>query len=195
MQLLHNVFLEKLEMNPIIAAVKNDEGLERALQTEVEIVFVLYGDVCSIPAITERIRGAGKLSMVHMDLISGLNNSREVSVDFIRRFTSADGIITTKSALVSRASELGLYSVLRFFILDSMAMESIEKQTRSGGAQPDVIEILPGVVSPRVMQRIKERIRVPLIAGGLIADREDVMNALKGGAVAVSSTNEQVWSL
>lgn len=182
-------------MNPIIAAVKNDEGLERALQTEVEIVFVLYGDICSIPAITKRVHEAGKLSMVHMDLIAGLNNAREASVDFIRRFTSADGIITTKSALVSRAAELGLYSVLRFFILDSMAMESIAKQTRSGGAQPDVIEILPGVVSPRVMQRIKERIRVPLIAGGLIADREDVMNALKGGAVAVSSTNKQVWSL
>ncbi|MEG2499451.1 MAG: glycerol-3-phosphate responsive antiterminator, partial [Oscillospiraceae bacterium] len=32
-----------------------------------------------------------------------------------------------------------------------------------------------------------------IIAGGLITDKEDVMNALSAGAVAVSSTNSAVW--
>ncbi|WP_352427367.1 glycerol-3-phosphate responsive antiterminator, partial [Enterocloster asparagiformis] len=34
---------------------------------------------------------------------------------------------------------------------------------------------------------------IPIIAGGLIADKEDVMNALEAGALAISSTNQKVW--
>jgi glycerol uptake operon antiterminator len=37
--------------------------------------------------------------------------------------------------------------------------------------------------------------RVPVLAGGLIGDRDDVMNALNNGVLAVSTTNEDVWQL
>ena len=33
----------------------------------------------------------------------------------------------------------------------------------------------------------------PVVASGLIQDKEDVMGALKAGAMAVSSTNRKVW--
>ena len=46
---------EALEENPIIAAIRDDEGLEACLNADVRMVFVLYGDVCSIPKIVERI--------------------------------------------------------------------------------------------------------------------------------------------
>ncbi|MEG1720939.1 MAG: glycerol-3-phosphate responsive antiterminator, partial [Pseudoflavonifractor sp.] len=35
----------------------------------------------------------------------------------------------------------------------------------------------------------------PIIAGGLIADKEDVTSALSAGAIAVSSTNREIWFL
>ena len=40
----------------------------------------------------------------------------------------ADGIITTKPALVRRARELGMFTVLRYFLIDSMALENIRSQ-------------------------------------------------------------------
>ena len=36
---------------------------------------------------------------------------------------------------------------------------------------------------------------LPVIAGGLISDKEDVMGALGAGAAAVSTTNQKVWEL
>ena len=192
---MHREFIEKLEANPVIAAIKDDKGLEHAIQTECEIIFILYGDVCTIPGIVDRIKESGKVAMVHMDLISGLNNSKDISVDFIKNNTKADGIITTKGNLIGRAKELGLYTVLRYFVIDSMALVNIEKQDKHGISQPDVIEILPGIVLPKVIKRVNAVSHVPVLAGGLISDRDDVMNALNNGVLAVSTTNERVWKL
>ena len=192
---MHRDFIEKLEANPVIAAIKDDRGLEKAIKTECEIIFILYGDVCTIPGIVERIKSSGKLAMVHLDLVTGLNNTKEISVDFIKNNTHADGIITTKGNLIGRAKELGLYTVLRYFVIDSMALVNIEKQDKHGISQPEVIEILPGIVLPKIIKRINKASRVPVLAGGLIGDRDDVMNALNNGVLAVSTTNEEVWEL
>ena len=173
-----------------MAAVKDENGLQKSLLSECGIIFVLYGDICSIRKITERIKEAGKLAMVHIDLIAGLSG-KEVAVDFIRENTRADGIITTKPILVKRAKELGLFTVLRFFVIDSMAFENIEKQVRQ--ARPDVIEMLPGVIAPKIISRLCRALRLPVIAGGLISEKEDIMAALGAGAVSISTTDEKVW--
>ena len=188
-------FINRIESNPIIAAVKDDEGLKIALTEDIEIIFVLYGDICTISGIVKKIKEADKVALVHVDLITGLNTTKDVCLDFIKDSTQADGIITTKSNLIAHARELGLNTVLSYFILDSMALTNIEKQAKSTGIKPDIIEFLPGIVLPKMIKKINKVSRVPIIAGGLIADKEDVMNALDAGAMAISSTNPDVWGL
>ena len=188
-------FLEKIEASPIIAAVKDDRELAKALQSDVDVVFILYGDVCTIPMIVDRIKEAGRTAMVHLDLVSGLS-PKEISIDYIRMRTRADGIITTRANLIRHARESGLATILRYFVLDSLALINIEKQSQQHHAsQPDLIEILPGVISPKVLSRICQMSRVPVIAGGLIHDREDVMNALNAGAIAISTSTPDVWAM
>lgn len=191
---MRKAFIDQVESNPIIAAVKNDEGLQLSLTSDSSVIFVLYGDVCSISEIVSKIHDSGRTAMVHLDLISGLS-SKEVAVDFIKKHTVADGIITTKNSLIPRAKELGLNTVLRHFVLDSMALVNIEKGARHGVPQPDFIEILPGIILPKMIRKIDEISRVPVIAGGLISDKADVMNALSNGACAISTTNTKVWFL
>lgn len=192
---MNQEFYDAVEANPVIAAVKNDAGLQAAVEMEeIQMIFVLYGDVCTIPAILERIKAAGKKAMVHIDLIAGLS-AKEISVEFIARQTRADGIITTKPALVRRAKELGIFAVLRFFVIDSLALKNIENlEMQCGTSRPDFIEVLPGVM-PKVLGRIAKVSRIPMIAGGLITEKEDVIAALSAGAIAVSSTNQDVWKL
>lgn len=192
---MNQEFYDAVEANPVIAAVKNDAGLQAAVEMEeIQVIFVLYGDVCTIPEILERIKAAGKKAMVHIDLIAGLS-AKEISVEFIVRQTRADGIITTKPALVRRAKELGIFAVLRFFVIDSLALKNIENlEMQCGTSRPDFIEVLPGVM-PKVLGRIAKVSRIPMIAGGLITEKEDVIAALSAGAIAVSSTNQDVWKL
>lgn len=192
---MNQEFYDAVEANPVIAAVKNDAGLQAAVEMEeIQVIFVLYGDVCTIPEILERIKAAGKKAMVHIDLIAGLS-AKEISVEFIARQTRADGIITTKPALVRRAKELGIFAVLRFFVIDSLALKNIGNlEMQCGTSRPDFIEVLPGVM-PKVLGRIAKVSRIPMIAGGLITEKEDVIAALSVGAIAVSSTNQDVWKL
>ncbi len=184
-------FQEIIEDTPIIAAVKDMEGLEKCLSSDLRVIFILFGDICNIGSIVNRIKEAGKIAMVHMELVSGMSG-REIAVDFIKQNTKADGIITTKSGLIKYAKQLGFYTVHRYFVMDSMALSNIEKQ--AGVCQPDVIEILPGIM-PGIIKKVSSFSRVPIIAGGLIQSRQDVMTALGSGAVAVSATSHEVWFL
>ena len=121
-------FYEAVEDNPIIAAVKSMEDVEECCKhDDIRVIFILFGDVCSIGSIVKTIRDAGKIAMVHMDLISGLS-PKEIAVEFIKEQTEADGIISTKPSLIKKAKEMSMYTVLRVFLLDSMAFENIRQQ-------------------------------------------------------------------
>lgn len=184
-------FKEALEDSPIIAAIKDDTGLQKCIDSDSRIIFILYGDIVSIADIVHTIKESGKLAMVHLDLITGLS-SKEIAVDFLKKYTEADGIITTKPTLIKRAKELGFYTILRLFIIDSMAYENIERQTKN--AKPDLIEVLPALM-PKIVSKICRISSTPVIAGGLVSDKEDIMALLQAGVTSISSTNEDVWFL
>ncbi len=180
---------ELLGDNPIIAAVKDDDGLQKVIDSSCNIVFVLYGDLCNIANIVHKIKQAGKYAFVHVDLLEG-TSSKEIVVDFVKSTTGADGIISTKTPMIKAANAKGLYTVHRFFLIDSMSFHNISKQVAA--SNPDCIEVLPGCM-PKVLSRVRETVHVPMIAGGLVYDKEDVVTALRAGAVAISSTRPDVW--
>ncbi len=183
--------LELLADGPVIASVKDNGGLEAAIRSDVAVIFLLYGDVLTIADIVRKAHDAGKVVFVHLDLVEGLS-PREVSVDFIARNTAADGVLSTKANLTKRAKELGLVAIQRFFLLDSMAIRNIEKHL--GPDVSDLIEVLPGLM-PKVIRQVRALSGKPVVAGGLITDKEDVTGALGAGAVAVSATNPAVWEM
>ena len=59
---------------------------------------------------------------------------------------------------------------------------------------PAMNRIMPGVM-PKVIRKVRKLTAIPVLAGGLIADKEDVMGALDAGAVAVSTTDPAIWRL
>lgn len=188
---MQNQFEALLAETPIIIAIKDEEGLAACLASDKKVVFVLYGSVITIPVIVQTLKDAGKTVFVDTDLLDGLS-AREAAVDYLRRNTGADGIISTKVALVRHAKSLGFATVHRTFMLDNMALESLKKSGSQTCA--DFIEILPGLM-PSLIARLAGSLDRPLIASGLIACKEDVIAALSAGAVAVSSTSRAVWAL
>ena len=175
---------------PIVAAVKSEEELNESLLCDSNMIFLLCGDILSIDSLVSTVKAAGKLAIVHIDLIEGLA-PREIGIDYIKEHTRADGIISTKAALVKYAKAQGLIAIRRFFLLDSMALDTI---ARASSNDADAYEVLPGVM-PKIISHIVSQCDKPIIAGGLIRDKDDVVNALSAGAIAVSSTNSKVWFL
>lgn len=186
-----NRFCRLLEDSPVIAAIKDEFGLEQCLQSECQIIFILYGTICNISEIVSRIHMAGKFAVIHLDLVDGLS-PREISVDFIRRNTEADGIISTRPNIIRYARQTGLLAIQRFFIIDSRALETTLRQLKT--SPPDIVEILPGVM-PRIIQLIRRESEIPVIASGLVLDKKDITDALQAGADGISSTKQSTWSM
>lgn len=176
---------------PIIAAIKDENGLRDCLESDCQVVFILYGNVCNISSIVGKIKEKGKTAIVHMDLISGLS-SKEIAVNFIKETTEADGIISTKPLIVRRAKELGLLTIQRFFIIDSIALENAKRQIELH--KPDCVEIMPGVM-PKILRIMRGFVQMPIITGGLLTDKGDVITALSSGADAISTTKKELWEL
>lgn len=181
--------LQIFEQNPIIMAVKDENQLDHALASECDILFFLFGNICNIRNLVERAKMAGKLTFVHLDLTQGLSN-KEVAADFTKEFIGADGVISTRPAHLRRANAIGLLTVLRIFLVDSLSLTNLKNQIDS--CDPDLIEILPGIM-PKAIRRVSEITAVPMITGGLIFDKEDVFNALSAGAQCISTTCEKLW--
>lgn len=183
--------LEILQENPVIASVKDDAGLRSVLRSECKVVFLLYGSVLNIASIVDVLKEHGKMVFVDVDLIDGFA-SKEIVVRFVRMRTASDGVLSSKAFMVKAAKEQGLYAIHRLFLIDSMSYRNAGKQVKISGA--DCIEILPGCM-PRVISWLLDDVAIPLIAGGLVCDKEDVVAALKAGATAIASSNESVWSM
>lgn len=177
--------------NPIIMAIKNNKDLRDSLDSENKIVFVLFGTVESIPHIVKKLKKHGKIVMVHEDLIEGLSSS-QLSSAFIKNYTDADGIITTRPQNAAYARQIGLFAILRFFVLDSLSYENVKETVKK--ANCDLIEILPGIM-PKILDDISKRTNIPLVAGGLINEKSDVIDALNANAIAISSSNTDVWKM
>lgn len=176
---------------PVIPAVKNDEWLDSAIKTECEIVYVLYGNICTIPRIVKRLKNAGKMVIVHVDLITGLA-PKDICVDYIREFTEADGIISTKAHMIKRGNEVGLFTIQRFFMIDQLTYDNVKRNVRD--TDPDVVEIMPAGLEKMIRYAIDEVDGKPLVASGLVLDKSDVTGALGAGAIAVTTTNRNVWN-
>lgn len=183
-------YYDSMERCPIIAGINNDELLEACKKSSCEIVYILYGNICTIADIVDEIVGVGKTAIVHLDLINGLA-SCEISVDFIKKYTKAAGIISTKPHLIKRGNELGMITIQRFFMLDRLAYNNIKKHVRE--TSPDIVEMIPAGLTKMISYAIEEINGKPLVASGLILDKSDVMGALSAGALAVSTTNTEIW--
>jgi len=182
---------ELLTENPVIAAIRNDNDLKEVIKSDVKIVFVLYGSIIDIKDICNKLAEAKKIIFVHVDMIDGLKGDTK-GIEFIKRCANPYGIITTKTSNIRCAMNLGLHTIQRVFILDSQSLQTGVNNIHS--VMPHAVEVLPGIAS-KIINIMKKDIKVPIIAGGLINSKKDAIDALGAGAIAVSTSNKEVWNL
>lgn len=186
-----NAFYDALERNPIIAAIKTTSALEYALESPVEVFFLLGGNICELDKIVADVKGRDKKLYVHIDLIEGIGKDY-YALKYLSERIAPHGIITTKSNLVKCAKEFGVFVIQRIFMLDSMAFDLSLNHLTSGKVVPDALEILPGIL-PGIITQFSAKTSLPVIAGGLIREKDDVIHGLNAGAIGVSTSCKSLW--
>lgn len=176
-------------MNNIIAAVRSREELLAATKSGAGVIFHLAPDIIGLESDTKTVHSAGKKMFIHIDLAEGIGKDKH-GVQFSKN-CGVDGIISTRNNMIRIAKDLGLFTVQRFFIVDSHSVDTTVESLKVSKA--DMIEIMPGIV-PKIIEQIKEKVEVPIIAGGLIDSICEVEKAISCGASAISTGSSALWN-
>jgi glycerol uptake operon antiterminator len=183
--------LASIEQNPVIAAARTEEDVNAALEAGVSVVFLLRCDIFNIQSLVAKVKESGRFVFVHVDLLEGLGKDQK-AVEYIARLVRPDGIISTKTPHIKHAREAGLFTIQRFFLIDSQSFDQTIKTARA--SMPDMVEVLPAVM-PSVIRKVCGLLELPVIAGGLIESKEDIVEILKAGAIGASTGRRELWLL
>ncbi|AFK87095.1 MULTISPECIES: glycerol-3-phosphate responsive antiterminator [Thermoanaerobacterium] len=184
-------FLRRLDSRKLIAAIKEERYIEKAINKNLSGVFLLTGNIGVIKKYVDFFRANDMFTFVHMEKIGGISFDKE-GLEFVANYVKPDGIITTKNSLIKIAKKLNMLTIQRCFMIDTDALKKaieISKET-----QPDFVELMPALM-PDVIREFTGNTSEPVISGGLIKTSEQMMNALLNGAIAVSTGTPRLWNV
>lgn len=181
---------ERMRRSPVIVAVRDPKDLAAALGSPHPVIFLLSSDIGSVVDMVYSVRSKGKDAYVHFDLVSGLGKDNH-ALKWLADMAEPTGVITTRAALITQARNLGLVTIQRTFLVDSQSVQLTVEQARRGA--PDYLEVMPGI-APEGIRMLVGQAGCPVIAGGLIRSVAQVRAALEAGAVAISTSDEALWT-
>lgn len=182
--------LEMLSGCSIIAAVNSLDTFEAALMAPTRAIYLLSGNPLNLPQMLERARDHGKICLVNIDFLDGLNRDRH-AVEFLAVHKVA-GIVSTRFEVLKAAQGFGLLTVQRTFAIDSAAVTAAIKSM--GQFLPDAMEILPAMAAPKAAKRLHiAHPELTIIGGGLIESVREIEELLEAGINSVSVSDSRLW--
>ncbi|GGK07099.1 glycerol uptake operon antiterminator regulatory protein [Lentibacillus kapialis] len=173
----------------VVPAIRQMKDFEKALESEQNTIIFLETRLAQLKSLVKYSKRSEKQVLLHFDLIQGLK-ADEYGMEFLIREIKPDGIISTRGNIIKLAKKHKLLAIQRMFLLDSMALD--HNLALIDRFKPDCIELLPGLI-PDIIEQINVETGIPVVAGGLIRNQKEVSSALDAGAVAVSTSNRELW--
>ena len=182
-------FLRLARQFPVAAAMKSNEDMQVALDSDALLLFLLKGDAFQLAPFVAQAHQRGKGVVVHVDLVSGIGKDR-AGIQYLRQI-GIDAIITSRSQLVSAGRAEGLTTIQRLLLVDDSALDTGVRTIAR--AAPDIVEILPGVIFPEVASTLQRLLPGPFIAGGFIRSASEVARIQAAGGILSSSSTYTLW--
>ncbi len=182
-------FLRLAHLYPVAAAIKANDDIRVALESDVQLLFILKGDAFQLAPFVSAAHEHGKGLVVHVDLVSGIGKDR-AGIQYLRQI-GVDAIITSRSQLVTAGKAEGMVTIQRLLLLEDSALETGVRTIAR--AAPDIIEVLPGIIFPEIAPALRQLLPGPFIAGGFIRTTADIARIQAAGGILSSSSTRQLW--
>ena len=150
--------LEAFEQVPVAATIRRAEDLPQALVSPVPAIFFLRAPAFHLGPLVWAVQARGKMAFVHIDLIAGLGKDR-AGVAFLAREIGVNGIVSSHGNLIAAARADRVIAVQRLLLHDDLGLPSA--LTAIERAQPDIVEVLPGVIFPEIADQLHGRVAAP----------------------------------
>lgn len=183
-------FRAALAKKPVIAGLKGIEHVRAAADHGILACFYLTGNIFELRELAQICRDNGQMIFAHVDLINGIARDGH-GMMMLANELEVDGVLTTRSHLITAAQKAGLLGIQRLFMLDSEALQTGLKMIQA--SRPDAVELLPALILPYIAGRLPQKLP-PIIAGGLVETEEELAMVLRTPVVAVSTSQMRLWS-
>ena len=190
---MKKTFEEKLESRKLIAAIKHPKSIEKAIKYKENIaaVILMTGNILTVKQYVEVLQKEGLPVILHVEKIGGLQVDY-YGIDFIIANVKPFAIVTTKSSIIKRAKSKGMFVIQRVFLIDTEVYDNLLNNVEH--IQADMIEIMPSR-APDFLEKLSKVSPIPIITGGLLTTLHHAKEALKHGAVAVTTSNTDMWKI
>lgn len=184
--------LTALQKYPIIASLQKPELVDTAIRSNVQVVMISSGDIFTLGTIIQQLKKNNKVVLVHIDMVGGMARDK-VAVRYLKERLAVDGIVTPNGQLVASGHKEELVTAQRIFAHDTPSVVSGINALRQ--SKPEFIEIMPGIAVLKVYEELRKHFQQPIIAAGLVKTAQDVKKILQVGAVAVDTSNPNLWNI
>ncbi len=174
----------------IIPAIKTHKKLDQFLKSENHYGVLMDFQISQLPPLIKDIKKAGKKVLVHLDLIKGISSDEYGAIYLIQELR-VDGIITIKPSVVKLCKKRNVMGIMRLFLKDRHSFE--QSMALVERTNPDLVEVLPYM--PSILPELNERLKCPYLMGGLIETEEQAKTVIKGGAIAITTSQDSLWSV
>lgn len=187
-----NLLQDMLNEFTVIPSVRNLRYFDDSLKTSSKIIFLSEAHIGSLASLVKKCHEKRKIVFVNVDLIGGISKD-QLGIKFLKDIFKVDGIISASSRHLNMAKNEQLFTIQRFFLLDSRAFASSMDALKS--SKIDAVEILPGPMAPSVVDAIKVRRNIPLLAGGFIRTVDSLKEIYQAGFMGVTTSERNLWDV
>jgi len=173
----------------VIPAISSHKKLREFLESDLNIGILMNFQLAQLESIVRQMKENNKIVLIHSELIKGLASDEYGAIYLIQEL-KVDGIISSKPRVIEMCKKRNVMGVYRFFIKDTISLEqSIDIGQR---LRPDFVEILPASCFD-LIDEIKHKLGCDVWMGGLIKTQGQIKQCFKHGAIAITTSNTELW--
>ncbi len=174
----------------IIPAISDHKKLKKFLESDLVFGILMNFHLAQLEELVRQMKDHHKKVLIHSELIKGLA-SDEYGAIYLIQSLKVDGIISSKPKVIEVCQKRGIIGIYRFFIKDTISLE----QSLDIGIhlKPAYVEILPSSCLDLV-EEIKNKLHCEVLLGGLIRSQEQIDACFKAGAIAVTTSQVDLWN-
>jgi len=173
----------------VIPAISNHQTLKKFIESSYEYGILMNFQLAQLEGLVEACHKAGKKVLIHSELIKGLSND-EYGAIYLIQSLNVEGLISSKPKVIEVCKKRNVIGIFRFFLKDSLSLEQSIMITRK--IEPVYLEVLPAQ-STSLIKDIKNQVDAEILMGGLIQNKEQIHECIKSGAIAVTTSNTDLW--
>lgn len=161
------------------------DNIEGILNAPSKNIFLLDGNIFNLKDISTKVKEKGKSLYIYVDSIDGFSKDTW-GLEYMVKNVDLDGIISSKSSIIKMSMDMGVFTIQRTIIYNTKTLNTTLLSLKN--MRPHAVELLPGLL-PEIIHRIHHDTKLPIIASGLIDNKETAKICLDSGAIGICTSN------